>query len=83
LKSKDLRQQVEEDEENKVDGELDQLRQFRKYGKIDKTKLTENSQTNNLAGSKKTETENIDEAIAKERQSKQYMQFKKELEKRR
>jgi hypothetical protein len=82
LKAKDLKQQQCEDEEEKNDSELDKLRQFRKYGKVETVKNTE-LVDNTLINSKKTDDMNLDEKIANERQSKQYLQFKKELEKRR
>ena len=82
LKAKDLKQQQCEDEDEKCESELDKLRQFRKYGKVENIKKNEISD-NTLINSKRTEDINDDEKLANERQSKQYLQFKKELEKRR
>ena len=82
LKSKDLKQQQCEDEEESNTGDLDKLRLFRKYGKVEAGKQSVNNVNDNLL-SKKNEEKNINDKIADEKQSKQYLQFKKELEKRR
>jgi len=81
LKSKDLKQQVEEDDEKEGNNGMDKLKMFRKYGKVEPsaTKETITPTVNN-----KTEDKSIiDEKTINEKQSKQYQQFKKELEKRR
>ena len=80
LKSKDLKQQQCDDEDDsKGDEELNKLREFRKYGKVESIQKTDQSELK----LKKNQDDFIDEKIANERQSKQYLQFKKELEKRR
>jgi len=76
IKSKDLKQQKEDDEEEPENKELDKLRLFRKYGKVEQNKKPSNVQNDKSERAPEDKTNS-------DKQSKQYQQFKKELEKRR
>jgi len=78
IKSKDLKQQKEDDEDEPVEKELDKLRMFRKYGKVEQT--NNKTSSNTITQNEKKATE---EKINADKESKHYQQFKKELEKRR
>jgi hypothetical protein len=77
IKSKDLKQQKEDDDEEPVE-QLDKLRMFRKYGKVEQN----NTKTSNNKASQE-EKKATEEKVNADKQSKHYQQFKKELEKRR
>jgi len=84
LKSKGLKQQKCEDEiDEEKDENIERLKYFRKFGKIEEKKIQNSKINNNNKSAKEEENNNTSNINNNDKNSKYYQQFKKELEKRR